>query len=122
MMIRQAKLSFPSMGGPLSDATVTPIALLDSQRDLRKLSAPLGPITPETLVQLPEPEAHPGFAGVKRELEILKLGRAMMKAADAVDPATIPLHPERWEQHELVLSPLTGLAPTETSGKKLKAR
>lgn len=124
VMIRQAKLSFPSMGGPLSDATVTPIALIDSQRDLRRLSAPLGPISPETLAQVPEPEAHPGFAGVQRELEILKLGRAMMKAVDAVDPTTIPVYPERWEQHELVLPPPARTAParTETSGKKLKAR
>lgn len=122
LMIRQAKLSFPSMGGPLSDATVTPIALIDSQRDLRRLSASLGPIAPETLTQAPEPEAHPGFAGVTREFQILKLGRAMMKAADAVDPATIPLHPERWEQHELVLSPRSSDWPAQASGKKLKAR
>lgn len=122
LMIRQAKLSFPSMGGPLSDATVTPIALIDSQRDLRRLSASLGPIAPETLMQPAEPEAHPGFAGVTREFQILKLGRAMMKAADAVDPATIPLHPERWEQHELVLSPRSSDWPAQASGKKLKAR
>jgi len=122
LMIRQAKLSFPSMGGPLSDATVTPIALIDSQRDLRRLSASLGPIAPETLTQAPEPEAHPGFAGVTRKFQILKLGRAMMKAADAVDPATIPLHPERWEQHELVLSPRSSDWPAQASGKKLKAR
>ena len=68
-------------------------------------------------MQPAEPEAHPGFAGVTREFQILKLGRAMMKAADAVDPATIPLHPERWEQHELVLD-----WPAQASGKKLKAR